>query len=284
MSFDAGLALGLMLGNGGSSDTDIIAVVPSDTALTVMTTADRTAEKPEILIDSYSLEVEIITKITTVTTSTSTFYRKWEARWIKSVSGSDGLVYSCTRSPEGELTSITKSNGDNIYITYDFTAEGEGIADSVPDAVALGYMVSFNQKALEELDQAIEGYEDGLEDGTPEGGEVPTVDGDTDIVIPDGSCMVEHWEGNPPMLSERYYGRASGEIEYILEDSISFYCPFSAVEYYDRWGDLIRRDIVDSSVSAQLYYSDPSKWKLTGDWYRRDTGERYEGEGVTPFK
>lgn len=263
-------------GTGGGDD--IVSVIRSGSTLTVHTVSGRGTENPVIKANSYTLSIQTICRITITTSGSTTITRKWSAEFITAVSNAAGILYQAEYSSDGKLSKVYKSNGNEIYIAdLPETLSGEASLETVPDGVALGYMVAYNKMAEEILEKEIESYKDGTTDGTSEGGETPTVTAD-DVVIPDGSAMAIYDDGD---FRDIYYGDSSGEITSVSEDGISFYLHYSCKYSYFR-GELSHVNY-DNSVAADKYFNN-DKWTLTGDWYYRNTGEKYEGEGVSPFK
>ena len=280
MSFDDGLMIGMMLGGGGGGKKgdDIVSVIRSGGTLTVHTVSGRGTENPVIKSNSYALSIQTICRVTITKSGSTTITRKWSAEFITAVSNAAGILYQAEYSSDGKLSKVYKTNGNEIYIAdLPETLSGEASLETVPDGVALGYMVAYNKMAEEILEKEIESYKDGTTDGTSEGGETPTVTAD-DVVIPDGSAMAIYDDGN---FRDIYYGDSSGEITSVSEDGISFYLHYSCKYSYFR-GELYSVSY-DSSVASEKYFNN-DKWTLTGDWYYRDTGEKYDGEGVSPFE
>lgn len=263
-------------GTGGGDD--IVSVIRSGGTLTVHTVSGRGTENPVIKENSYTLSIQTICRITITKSGSTTITRKWSAEFITEVSNADGLLYSAEYSSDGKLSKVYKSNGNEIYIAdLPEMLSGEASLETVPDGVALGYMIAYNKAAEEMLKQEIESYKDGTEDGTTEGENPPTVTAD-DVVIPDGSAMAIYDYGD---FREIYYGDSSGEITRVNDERIGFYLHYSCCYSYFR-GELSSVSY-DSSVAAEKYFNN-DEWTLTGDWYYRDTGEKYDGEGVSPFE
>lgn len=264
---------GLNAGGGGNVGKDIVGVVPFGSLLTVYTTTDRSAETPTIIKNDYILTIENICKITFTKFGNQTITNKWSASFITDISKADGsLLFHAEYDENAELCKIVNAENDEIYLSEPPVLSGKHLPYSVADGVTLGYMVGANKIASELIAELIEAYKTGLSDSNSDA----DVTSD-DVIIPDGSAIAIHETGTFKYI---YYGSSSGIIISANDSDIRFLLNYSKATVYLN-GELIRTDY-DSSISATKNFKNTT-WILIGDWYYRDTGEKYEGQGVSQF-
>lgn len=303
-SFAAGLLIGRKMGGGsaGSGD-DVLAVIPSAATLTIYTAADRSADEPVIKMHSYRLTVKTLCRITQTTNGTKTVMRKWTAEFITAVSDTDGnVIFTADYDTAGKLVMVTKANGDEVYIdALPDVLSGEPDTISVPDSAALGYMIAYNKLAEEVLEKEIDSYKDGADDGSGlDDGDGDASDNDieitdSEVVIPDGSCMaIRYYQSGYPtsQYKEIYYGVGAGILKAADKNSSTSIGFTIKCTRYENYKNNVLRTSKDYSNYPDGYPVGSAKslndnlpvsgWALIGDWYWSD-GEAYDGDYVTPY-
>lgn len=181
MSFDEGLAIGLMLGRKGRTGggDDIYITSYSASGITVSTISNRSAEALQTVDHTFSFILKEFKTVTTVKTSVKQHTRTWSKNIITSVSNGLGVtVWTLTPNNQGTIIAVYDANDNEILSGI---TNGDSVITNTPEGVALGYALAYNNEQSKLVEQLVQAYEDGITDQSNVG-----VDGeDTDVIVTD---------------------------------------------------------------------------------------------------
>ncbi|MGN1137077.1 MAG: hypothetical protein ACI4SF_12770 [Oscillospiraceae bacterium] len=286
MSFDDGFILGLSLGGGVGGGSDIYITDYSDTNLTITTIADRSAETPKTTDYTFMFTTQEFKIVTTATSSTKKSTRTWRKTIITSVINDEGVViWNLTPDTSGKIIAVYDINGNEIL---NGITNGDSVITDTPEGAALGYALAYNKENIEQLEELIEAYEDGIDDEEEIGD-----DGETTVETIDfkGSGAVLKIYNTKGLLTDIYYGDY-GIFRNVTDNQFSVYfayhhhTTYATVNMifngeYKQVGDVLEDKDIDSSIAYTHYVPTNDTLRLYfGDWFYED-GTPAVTDGIT---
>lgn len=172
MSFDDGLMLGLMLGegaSGGGEGDDVYIVNGSETSITVYIISGRNSEKPTVSSETFSFVIKRFYKTTTIKSNSKEIAKQWEKKIITSISDSSGdTIFKMIVDDDGKITACYDRSGNEILHGE---TSGDSVTTSVSEGIALGWALAYSKEQNEETERAIDAYKSGREDEQEASGE-----------------------------------------------------------------------------------------------------------------
>ncbi len=281
MSFDDGFILGLSLGGGGGKKGDDIYITAySDTAISIKTIADRTAETPETTDHAFTFTLKEFKTVTTAKTSKGKSTRTWIKNIITSVANVEGaVIWALEPNDMGTIIAVYDVGGNEILSGI---TNGDSVITNTPEGVALGYALAYNKEQENYTEKLIEAYEDGVNDES-------TIGVDDEETVVD----VTDLKGAGAVLYS--YSKKSGSDEYYLE--YIFYGEYGTLIYHSSDNyyhynivNVYRRIVYDShgEITADQTFDPYSSFagpdndynQYYGDWFYGD-GTPVETDGIT---
>ena len=277
MSFDDGFMLGLSLGGGGGGSgggDDIYITAYSETAISIKTIADRTAETPETTDHAFTFTLKAFKTVTTAKTSKGKSTRTWIKNIITSVANVEGtVIWTLEPNDIGTIIAVYDVGGNEILSGI---TNGDRVITNTPEGVALGYALAYNKEQENYTEELIEAYKNGIEDEEEIGNDEETTVNTIDL------------KGSGAVFARRDYGgnnyegglwqEVRGDYGILCSDGVAFICAVDAPGYYRLWDHepesfTGRRQVCTGQSDDMEYY---------GTWYD-ENGNLIQTDGKLVF-